>query len=296
MQTVWTIKELLTWTTQYLAGKGIESPRLDSQILLAHVLKCPRIELIARSLEEPKVDERTRFRELVKRRVDGWPVAYLTGEKEFYLLRFAVSPAVLVPRPDTETLVLAALHELKRFPEADVLELGVGSGCIAVSLAVNAAKIRVTAVDVSPDALEMARRNAQTHQVADRISLHRGDLFGPIPPSRKFDLIVSNPPYVATADIDTLSADVKDHEPRLALDGGPDGLTFYRRIALESPSRLNPGGTVIVEIGEGQESAVERLFTEVGMTTTTRKDAAGRIRVVVAKRAADSQASDRPVG
>src|SRR5947208_12249714 len=154
--TVWTIQALLTWTTDFLRSKGVEAARLEAQVLLAHVLDCPRIELVARSLEQPTDEERARFRELIKRRVDGWPVAYLVGQKEFYLLKFEVSPAVLVPRPETETLVLEALRLLKPRTAPTVLDLGTGSGCIAVSLAHQHKTARVTAVDISPDALDVA--------------------------------------------------------------------------------------------------------------------------------------------
>src|SRR4051794_31829878 len=196
--TVWTIQALLKWTTDYLRGKGIESARLEAEVLLAHVLGYLRIELIARSLEEPAEVDRARFRELIKRRVEGWPVAYLVGTKEFYLLKFEVSPAVLVPRPETETLVLEALRLLKPLREPTVLDLGTGSGCIAVSVAHQTKKqgARVTATDISPDALDVARRNAERHEVADRITFLQGDLLAAVPAGSTFDLVVSNPPYV----------------------------------------------------------------------------------------------------
>jgi release factor glutamine methyltransferase len=281
---VWTIRELLSWTTNYLSQKGIDSPRLDAQVLLAHVLKVPRIELIARSTDEPTAAERTAFRELVRRRVEGWPVAYLTGTKEFYLLSFRVSPAVLIPRPDTETLVLEAVSRAKAKPAARVLELGTGSGCIAVAIASGAPQAKVTAVDLSPDAAELARANASQLGVGERVRVVVGDLFSPVQNEAPFDLIVSNPPYIATAEIETLSADVKDHEPRLALDGGPDGLNFYRRIATAAGDRLAPGGTLLLEFGDGQAPAVTDLLTRAGWTATTKKDAAGRMRVAIATR------------
>ncbi len=155
--TVWTIKALLTWTTDFLAKKGIEGPRNEAQILLAHVLKCKKVDLLVRYDEQPSEAERTRFRELIHRRVAGWPVAYLVGTRDFYLLTFEVSPAVLIPRPETETLVLEALGFLKPLKSPTVLDLGTGSGCIAVSIAHQKKDARVTAVDVSPDALDVAR-------------------------------------------------------------------------------------------------------------------------------------------
>lgn len=283
--TVWTIRELLAWTTTYLGQKGVDSPRLEAQILLAHVLKCPRIELVARSDEEPSAKDRTAFRELVKRRVDGWPVAYLTGTKEFFLLPFLVSPAVLIPRPDTETLVLETLARLKGKANPTVLELGTGSGCIAIALAANHPTCRVLAVDVSPDAADLARRNAAANRVADRTSVVVGDLFGPVPVGSTFDVLVSNPPYVAHGEFESLSADIREHEPRTALDGGPDGLAFYRRIAQRAGEFVKPGGWIFLEIGESQADSVASLLSEKGFDVKpVVKDAGGRHRVVVAHR------------
>ena len=284
----WTIKTLLTWTTDYLHKKGIEprEARLEAQILLGHVMDCPRIELVARSDEEPTDDQKAGFKELIRRRVDGWPVAYLVGRREFYLLTFEVSPAVLIPRPDTETLVLEALRLLKGKPAPRVLDLGTGSGCIAVSLAHQCKGATLTAGDVSPDALEVARRNADLHGVADRVTFHRGDLFAPLPADATYDLIVSNPPYVTPTELAELAAEVRDHEPRVALDGGPDGLAFYRRIAADAGRFLAPGGSVLVEVGWTQDAAVRALFEgnpdlTVGASV---KDGAGRSRVATAKK------------
>src|SRR5262245_4737906 len=184
---VWTIKALLTWTTDFLAKKGIEGPRNEAQILLAHVLKCNKVDLLVRYDEQPLEAERTRFRELIHRRVAGWPVAYLVGTRDFYLLSFEVSPAVLIPRPETETLVLEALGYLKPLNAPAVLDLGTGSGCIAISIAHQKKDARLTAVDVSPDALDVARRNAAKHGVVDRISFLLGDLFAPLAAGSSFD-------------------------------------------------------------------------------------------------------------
>lgn len=286
--TVWTIRALSTWTASFLAQKKNLDPRtarLESEILLAHVLECPRIELVARYDEEPPEADRTRFRELIKRRVDGWPVAYLTERREFYSLKFRVTPAVLVPRPETETLVMEALRLLKPLASPAVLDLGTGSGCIAVSIARQHKTARVTAVDVSPDALEVAKENAAALGVADRVAFLAGDLFAPLPPGATFDAVVSNPPYIAAAEFATLPPEVRDHEPRTALDGGPDGLAFYRRIAAGAPAVLKPGGWVLVEIGATQNDAVRALFAaqpglEVGKTLSD----GTHPRVVTAKR------------
>jgi release factor glutamine methyltransferase len=284
--TAWTVQALVTWTTDFLRKKGVESPRLEAQILLAHAMNCPRIELVARSHEEPTEAERAAFKDLIRRRVDGWPVAYLVGRREFYLLPFEVSPAVLIPRPETETLVLEALRLLKGKPAPRVLDLGTGSGCVAVSVAHQCKPARVTAVDVSPDALEVARRNAGRHGVADRVTFLQGDLFAPLPADAAFDLIVSNPPYVTPAELAELAPEVRDHEPRVALDGGPDGLAFYRRIAAAGGRFLAPGGSVLVEVGWTQEAAVRAIFEgnpdlAVGPSV---KDAGGRPRVVTARK------------
>jgi release factor glutamine methyltransferase len=284
--TVWTIKALLAWTTDFLAKKGIENPRAEAQILLAHVLKCKKIDLVVRYDEQPEEADRTRFRELIQRRVAGWPVAYLVGTRDFYSLTFEVNPAVLIPRPDTETLVLEALTLLKPLAAPAVLDIGTGSGCIAVTIAHEKKDAQVTATDVSPDALDVARRNAGRHGVAERVTFRQGDLFAALPAGSAFDLVVSNPPYIAQAEFAGLAPDVRDHEPRVALDGGPDGLAFYRRLAAGVAPFLKPGGRVLLEIGATQEAAVRALLTErpeleVGPTL---KDMAGHPRVVSARK------------
>jgi release factor glutamine methyltransferase len=282
----WTVRALLTWTADFLKKKGVESARLEAQILLAHVMDCPRIELVARSGDEPTEDERIRFKELIRRRVEGWPVAYLVGRREFYLLAFEVTPAVLIPRPDTETLVLEALNRLKGHIAPMVLDLGTGSGCIAVSIAHQCKAATVTAVDVSPDALEVARRNAAQHGVAERVAFLGGDLFAPLPTDAAFDLIVSNPPYITPGELAELAPEVRDHEPRVALDGGPDGLAFYRRIAADAGRFLKPGGQLLVEVGWTQEPAVRTIFEGCSEFTVgpSVKDRTGRLRVVAATR------------
>ena len=283
---VWTVRTLLLWTTDFLSKKGIDAPSLEARLLLAHVLDCKPIDVLVRSFDETTDGERTRFRELIQRRVQGWPVAYLVGSKDFFLLRFEVTPAVLIPRPDTETLVQTALEVLKPQPAARVLDIGTGSGCIAISLAHRCPGIAVQAVDISPDALDVARRNARLHGVESRVQFRLGDLFAPVPTEERFDLIASNPPYISPSEIATLAPDVRDHEPRLALDGGPDGLAFYRRIAADSGNFLKPGGTLLLEIGYTQNTGVRALFTgrpEWNLGETV-KDLDGRPRVVVAQR------------
>jgi release factor glutamine methyltransferase len=284
--TVWTNRALLNWTTEYLAKKGIESPKIDAQVLLAHVLGCKKVDLLVNFDQQPPEADRNRFKELIQRRIAGWPVAYLVGTRDFYLLTFEVTPAVLIPRPETETLVAEALAFLKPKVAPAVLDVGTGSGCIGVSVAHQKKDSHVTAIDVSPDALEVAKRNAAKAGVADRVTFLQGDLFAPLPAGATFDLIASNPPYIAAAEFAGLQAEVRDHEPRAALDGGADGLAFYRRIAAAVGPFLKPGGKLLLEIGSTQDEAVRGLLAgqpdlEVGPTL---KDDAKHPRVVTAKK------------
>lgn len=282
----WTVRALLAWTTEFLKSKGFDEAKRETELLLAHALGCDRTYLFVRYEELPTDAERARFKELINRRVGGWPVAYLVGSRGFYMLTFDVDPAVLVPRPDTEALVLEALKRIKPLTAPAVLDIGTGSGCIAVSLAHQKKDARVTATDISPDALTVARKNAAKHGVADRVAFAQGDLFAAVPAGSAFDLIASNPPYIAQGEFAALAPDVRDHEPRVALDGGPDGLAFYRRIAAAAGPFLKPGGSLLLEIGYTQEAAVrgllaERAEFEVGPTL---KDMGGHPRVVTAKK------------
>lgn len=282
--TVWTVRDLITWTAKHFAAKGIDDPAKEARLLLAHALGCRPIDVLTRYDDPPTDAERQRFRELVKRRADGCPVAYLIGSKDFYLLTFEVTPEVLIPRPDTETLVQSGLDFLKGKPTPTVLDLGTGSGCVAVSIAHKATAARVTAVDVSAAAAAVATRNAEKHAVGDRVTVLVGDLFAPIPADTRFDLVVSNPPYIAASEIDTLDAGVRQFEPRLALDGGADGLDFYRRLAAEAAGWLKPGGHLMTEVGWTQDAAVREMFTTAGWDTLPSvKDLAGRWRVVRAR-------------
>lgn len=260
-ETAWTIGSLLRWTAEHFAKKGLESPRLDAEVLLAHVLSCRRIELYTRSEESATNEVRTHFRALVERRLAGCPVAYLVGKKEFFLLSFVVSPAVLIPRPATETLVLGALERLQAADSPRILDVGTGSGCVAISLASRLKTAKFVATDVSADALAIARRNAQRHQVADRIEFRQGADYAPVA-GEQFDAIVSNPPYIPTGEIPALAIDVRDHEPRAALDGGADGLDVIRRSITGAPAHLAPGGWLILEFGAGQGPAIRLLVSQ----------------------------------
>ncbi|MFO0880929.1 MAG: peptide chain release factor N(5)-glutamine methyltransferase [Gemmataceae bacterium] len=286
MEDPWTIRRLLEWTARHFTGKGLDSPRLDAELLLAHALECPRIILYTRVDEEPAEAQRTRFRDLVKQRLEGRPVAHLLGRKEFFSYEFEVSPAVLIPRPDSEWLVTHALELLKPLESPRVLDLGTGSGCLAISLALRHRGAQITAVDLSPAALEVARRNAERHKVTDRIHFLEGDLFAPLDPTEQFDLLLSNPPYIRHADLASLEADVRDYEPHLALDGGDDGFAVIDRILAGAPARLTAQGSLVFEIGHDQETAGQERFARVGGWEPVRTihDAAGHPRVLSARR------------
>jgi release factor glutamine methyltransferase len=286
MTVVWTIRALMEWTEQHFQKKGLESPRLEAQLLLAHALGCRRVELYTRWDEEVSEDRRGQFRDLIQRRLDGCPVMYLVGKREFFTLEFEVTPAVLVPRPETETLVTEALKRIKDTSEPRILDIGTGSGCIAIALAHRCKSSRVTAIDISDEALAVARRNAQRHDLADRINFLAGDLFAPLNAGVVFDAIVSNPPYVSHAEIAQLPPHIRDHEPRLALDGGPDGFAVYDRLIPEAVEHLAPRGWLILEIGAAQEAGIrQRIESCSGLTLgCIQQDDAGLPRVAVARK------------
>jgi release factor glutamine methyltransferase len=286
----WTIKRLLEWTTGYLQGKGNESARLEAQLLLAHALGCSRTSLYVRYEEVPPDEQRGRFRELVQARVKGTPVAHLLGRKEFFSLEFEVGPDVLVPRQDTEWLVTECLTLAKPHDAPRVLDVGTGSGCVAVAVAARHKTASVTAIDLSPQALAVARRNAEKHKVADRVRFLEGDLFAPLTEER-FDFILSNPPYVPSGDLAGLAAEVRDHDPRLALDGGPDGFAVIDRLIAGAAERLEKGGWLLFEIGAGQEAEARRRLEQAGWDVSrTTIEAGGVPRVMQARRVpADKQ-------
>jgi release factor glutamine methyltransferase len=255
----WTIGGLLNWTAKHLAAKGAEYPRLDAEVLLAHVLGCARVDLYGLRFAEPAGEEvRGPYRDLIRRRIEGCPVAYLVGRKEFFKLELEVGPGVLIPRPDSEVLVLQCLDLAKALPAPRVLDVGTGSGNLAVAVARQHAGARVTAVDVSAEALAVARRNAGRHGVADRIRFLEGDVFGPVPAGEAFDFVLSNPPYIPRGDIAGLAAGVRDYEPHLALDGGEDGYAVFDRLVAGAPDYLVPGGWLLTEIGAPQEAAARQ--------------------------------------
>jgi len=251
-------------------------PRLEAEVLLAHVLKASRTTLLTHPERSLSARQLANYRTLIRRRASGYPLPYLTGRAEFYGLEFEVTPEVLIPRPETETLVDLALA---RRP-ATVVEVGAGSGCIAVSLAVNLPEATICAIDISPAALAVARRNVERHAVSARVHLMVGDVFNPRP--GPVDLIVSNPPYIPTSMRASLPASVRNHEPRLALDGGVDGMRIIQRLLAQAPAVLKPGGGLLIEIGADQGEAASRLahtfFPQA--TVHIHPDLAGRDRVL----------------
>ena len=260
----WTVRRVLEWTIGHLKKHGSDTARLDAEVLLAYARGCSRIQLYTAYDEVLPEAARQKMRDLVKRRVNAEPVAYLVGTKEFYSLAFEVTRDVLIPRPDTELLVMEALRLVKELPYPTLLELGVGSGCISTAIAVNHKSSRVVGVELHAPTMQVAQRNLERHKVADRVELRLGDLFGPLHSGEPFDVLVSNPPYVPTAEIETLASNVRNHEPHRALDGGADGLVFIRRIAAEAPNFVRPGGWVLIEFSPEQADTVRALFDQAG--------------------------------
>ena len=277
---------MLAWTQDRFAKAGIESPRLDAEHLLAHALQCPRMNLYVEHGKVVEADERDRFRASVKRRLAREPVAYILGRRGFHALdlELAVDPRVLVPRPETELLVDWILEELRPEPAPPmaVLDVGTGSGAIALALKRARAALDVTGVDISDDALDVARGNAATAQL--EVTWRRSDLMADVPPPPGgWTVVAANLPYIATDVLATLAPEVRDHEPALALDGGPDGLDLVRRLVqqLRAPGVLAARGAVYLEIGFDQGEAVRALLTEAGLQdVAVRQDAAGHPRIV----------------
>lgn len=283
-QEIWSMGRILKWTESYFTEKGIETPRLDAEVLLSHVLKKERIYLYVHFDEPLESGELAEYRELVKQRVQHVPVAYLTGSREFMGLDFAVTPAVLIPRPETELLVQTAIERLREMDGEKIFaDIGAGSGAICLSVLRYVPDARCEAVDISEEALKVAEKNAELLGVSDRISFHHGNLLEPLK-GRHFRAVLSNPPYIPNSDIGGLAKEVKDAEPWLALDGGADGLDFYRRLSREAPDYLEVGGFLAMEIGINQAQAVCRLLETEGRMSNTElyKDLAGIERVAVA--------------
>ncbi len=282
MAETWTPLRLIGWTQEFFARKGVDAPRLTAEVLLAHALSCDRVRLYL-DFDKPLGDpELARFRELVRRRADGEPTAYLVGRKEFWGRPFRVDARVLVPRPETELLLEAALAALP--PGGRALDLCTGSGCLAVSLALERPGARVLATDVSEDALAVARENAAA--LGAVVEFATGDLWAAVHGGERFDVIVSNPPYIPARELAGLPREVR-REPCIALDGGEDGLAVLRRIVAGAPARLVPGGVLCVEMHESHSETLPRLCREAGFSSAeARPDLAGLPRFTVARMAA----------
>jgi release factor glutamine methyltransferase len=282
-----TVLEAIQKTAEFFERKGIESARLQAELLLAHVLQLARMKLYLnfdRVLAPAEVDA---FRELVRRRGLREPLQYLVGTVSFCGLELTVSNAALIPRPETELLAQMGAEFLQAHVslQPHALDLGTGTGCLAVALAKNCLKAKLVAADISPAALELARANADRHGVSERIQFCLGDAFASLSAGQRFDLIISNPPYIASAEIATLEPEVRDHDPRLALDGGADGLDFYRRLAAEAADWLAPAGKMMLEFGEGQAPALEKIFAgQNWVVEAVREDYSRRARFLVAHR------------
>ena len=282
MQELWTIGRILKWTEQYFKGKGIESPRLDAEVLLSHILGRERIYLYVHFDEPLEPAELARYREAIKQRVQRVPVAYIIGEKEFMGLTFKVTADTLVPRPDTEILVQAAVERLRARGETPrFADIGTGSGAICLSILHFLPKAQADTVDISPAARAVAEENAAALEVADRVTFHTGDLLAPLA-GQCYDAILSNPPYIPDGDIAALAPEVRLKEPRTALAGGKDGLDFYRRLTADAPALLKDGGFLAVEVGIHQAAPVAALAVPAFSRTEILKDYAGIERVVIA--------------
>lgn len=286
----WTLLTTLTWTASYFAKHKIATPRLDAEVLLAHLLHMDRVQLYVNFARVLAATELADYKKLIQRRTGGEPVAYITGTREFYSLSFKVGPGVMVPRPETEILVEAVTSRQLTVDnggsQVHILDIGAGSGNIAISLAKKNPRYFIMAMDKSMAALNIAKENVARHGVQDQIELLESDFLSVdcCPSTADYDIIVSNPPYIPSSVIATLAPEVRDYEPRSALDGGEDGLDFYRRMGDIVPSLLKPGGLLAVEIGEEQATDVMDIFKNAGLgDIKVIRDYAGLDRVVTAQ-------------
>jgi release factor glutamine methyltransferase len=279
-----TVLEVIQRSSEFLGRKGVESPRLQIELLLSHLLQMPRLKLylnFERVLTEAELEK---LRLLVKRRGEREPLQQILGTTSFCGHEISVTRDVLIPRPETEQLAEKAWQHLQKLNVAKVLDYGTGSGCLAITIALKCPQAEVHAVDISKPALEMAQKNANRLQA--KVQFHLGDAFSVFSGDCQFNLIVGNPPYIPTSDIAQLQPEVRDFDPRGALDGGPDGLAFYRRLVTEAPQHLAPGGTIMLEFGDGQEQALEQLFSAAPWQfEAICPDLSGRPRILIAHRA-----------
>ena len=282
------IRSALLSGAEVLRQAGLENSRLDAEVLLGHAVAMEKEQLYINAAAPISTGEEVKFRDLLRRRSGREPVAYITGHKEFWSLDFVVTPAVLIPRPETELLVEVALQYTRRLPSESpvkVLDVGTGSGAISVCLAKERASTKIVALDISTGALDVARVNAERHDVVDRIRFLLGDAFAPIRQlGEAFNLIVANPPYIRSGELPQLAPEIRRWEPTIALNGGPDGLSVYRRIIAEGHEYLTAGGSMVLEIGADMAPDVADLFSRSGRygPASVYQDYAGMDRVIAA--------------
>lgn len=278
-----TVLEAIQKGTDFLARKEVESARLNAELLLAHLLKLERLRLylqFERQLAPPEADQ---FRELLVRRGKREPLQHITGSTSFCGLQIAVTGAALVPRPETELLAEHSWKFLEKVENPTFLEIGAGTGCVSIAIAHHVPSARGVAIEISPEALALAKANIERHSIAERVEVRPGNMFEGI--AQKFDAIVSNPPYIASSEIATLSPDVRDYDPRPALDGGADGLDFYRRFATEAAQLLESGGQLLLEFGDGQGPVLKKIFAAAGWSSIELiRDLTRRERVLITSR------------
>ena len=284
-----TVLEAIQKSTEFLGKKNVESPRLQTELLLAHLLKMPRMKLYLNFDRVLAAVETDALRELIKRRGQREPLQHITGSASFCGFEISVNRHVLVPRPETELLAEVGWQFLLAAPKQNeegstVLDFCTGSGCLAIALAAKCPTAKIVATDISADALAQAKENAARNSVAGKIEFLQGDGFAALKAGGQFDLIVSNPPYIASAEIDTLEPEVRDFDPRLALDGGADGLSFYRTLAAQAKSFLKPHGKIMVEFGDGQADGIKKIFAgEKWVVEAVQADYSQRARILVAR-------------
>ncbi|MDP6040280.1 MAG: peptide chain release factor N(5)-glutamine methyltransferase [Candidatus Latescibacteria bacterium] len=281
-----TIHALLSWAENLLQNAGISSPRADAEWMLTYVLTCSRSELYLHQTQTVTHQQTTYYRELISQRAKRIPLQHLLGQTEFYGLPFYTTPDALIPRPETETLVEIVIDHLKDHANPRILDIGTGSGIIAIALAKELPKSHIIAVDISLKALRLASQNARLNNVSDRISFLQTDLLAPFAPPEHFHAIISNPPYIPSSDINTLEPEVRAHDPQIALDGGSDGLDFYRKLIPDSIPLLAQGGLIGFEIGHNQADPVTQILTQQTDLTHifTHTDLSNHPRVVLAQK------------
>jgi len=281
-----TVLEAIQKSAEFLGKKGVESPRLQVELLLAHLLKLPRMKLYLNFERVLTPAETDALRELVKRRGQREPLQHIVGSTSFCDFEIAVNRHALVPRPETELLAEAGWDFLatRHSSLVTALDFGTGTGCIAIALAAKCPDAKITAADISPEALALAKENAARNNVAKRIEFLQSDGFAALSKGERFDLIISNPPYIPSAEIATLQPEVRDFDPRAALNGGADGLDFYRKLAAEAKPFLKPDGKIMLEFGDGQAEAVKNIFeAQKWIVEAVKEDYSQRARILIAK-------------